>query len=318
VATALLFEADKVDEVDDWEQGLPKLDGSSVLWIDLEAESLDERQLIERLEIRPETAAYLREPPPRPALRDFGECLSVTAYAPGRRDNELVAVSCLVAERWIVTIHDAPLQVLDVFRERASASGDVGHLEGPEFLANLLEWILQSYFAAFDEIEEQLEELDAAAMSGNADDKDGALARLVSARREIGRLRRALTSHREVILALARPELEAITSSSAAERFAALRERLEEAVQVARDARESVLGSFDVLLATTGQRTNDIMKVLTLASVLILPGTLLAGIMGMNFKLGVFTDALYFWVTLVAMALIAIATLVAARMRNWI
>src|SRR5262249_15085824 len=85
VATALLFEADKVDEVDDWEQGLPNLDGSSVLWIDLEAESLDERQLIERLEIRPETAASLREPPPRPALRDFGECLSVTAYAPGRR-----------------------------------------------------------------------------------------------------------------------------------------------------------------------------------------------------------------------------------------
>jgi magnesium transporter len=318
VATALLFEDDKVDEVDDWEDGLPRLDGSSVLWIDLEGDSFDERRLVECLDVRPETVAPLREPPPRPALRDFGKCLSVTAYAPGARDGELVAVSCLVSERWILTIHNAPLQVLDVFRERASASGDVGNLEGPEFLANLLEWILESYFAAFEKVEQRLEELDTSAMSGNGDHKDGALARLVEARREIGRLTRALTSHREVILALARPELEAITSSSAAERFGGLRARLEDAIQAARDSRESVVGSFDIVLAATGQRTNEIMKVLTLASVLILPGTLLAGIMGMNFKLGLFADTLYFWVTLVAMALVAIATLVVARMRHWV
>jgi len=60
------------------------------------------------------------------------------------------------------------------------------------------------------------------------------------------------------------------------------------------------------------------MKVLTLASVLILPGTLLAGVMGMNFQLGVFDDSLYFWVVIVAMIAIAFATLVVARMRDWI
>ena len=42
--------------------------------------------------------------------------------------------------------------------------------------------------------------------------------------REIGRLRRALTSHREPILALTRPELEAIASSDSAERFSVLRD----------------------------------------------------------------------------------------------
>ena len=95
---------------------------------------------------------------------------------------------------------------------------------------------------------------------------------LVEMRREVGRLRRALVSHREVVLALTRPELEAIASSDSAERFTSLRDRLEEAVQASRDTRESIVGSFDVLLASTGQRTNEIMKVLTLASVLLLPG----------------------------------------------
>ena len=89
-------------------------------------------------------------------------------------------------------------------------------------------------------------------------------------------------------------------------------------MQAARDSRESVVGSFDVLIASTGQRTNDIMKVLTLASVLILPGTLLAGIMGMNFKLGLFGEEMYFLVVLAAMAVIALATLGIARIRDWI
>jgi Mg2+ and Co2+ transporter CorA len=155
-------------------------------------------------------------------------------------------------------------------------------------------------------------------MSGMVSSKDEVIARLVEARGQIGRLRRALASHREPILALTRPELEAITSSSSAERFAALRDRLETAVQAARDSRESVVGSFDVVLASTGQRTNEIMKVLTLVSVLILPGTLLAGVMGMNFKLGLFTEDVYLWVVIAAMVLIAIVTLVVARMRDWV
>jgi Mg2+ and Co2+ transporter CorA len=60
------------------------------------------------------------------------------------------------------------------------------------------------------------------------------------------------------------------------------------------------------------------MKVLTLASVLILPGSLLAGIMGMNFRLGFFTDPIYFWVVVAAMAIVAVATLAIARVRDWI
>ena len=208
--------------------------------------------------------------------------------------------------------------MVDTYRERASGSGDTGKLDGLEFLANLLEWVLESYFDAFERIELELEKIDTSAMSGTVSSKDEVIARLVEVRGQIGRLRRALASHREPILALTRPELDAITSSSSAERFAALRDRLEAAVQAARDSRESVVGSFDVLLASTGQRTNEIMKVLTLVSVLILPGTLLAGVMGMNFKLGLFTEDVYFWVVIAAMVLVAIVTLVVARMRDWI
>ena len=239
----------------------------------------------------------------------------MTACAPGE-DGGLVRIDCLVSKRWVVTVHEEPLEVLERFRERACGSGDTGRLDGLELLADLLEWVLESYFDAFEDIELVLEDIDTTSMApGDVDSKDEVLGRLVEVRREIGRLRRALTSHREMLLALTRPELEAIASSESAERFSSLRARLDEAVQAARDSRESVVGSFDVLIASTGQRTNDIMKVLTLVSVLILPGTLLAGIMGMNFKLGLFGEEIYFWIVLAAMVVIALATLGIARIR---
>lgn len=73
-----------------------------------------------------------------------------------------------------------------------------------------------------------------------------------------------------------------------------------------------------MLIARNEQRTNEIVKVLTLASVLLLPGTLIAGIFGMNFKLAVFETNAYFWVVLAFIAAVAAATLAVARVRSWI
>jgi Mg2+ and Co2+ transporter CorA len=60
------------------------------------------------------------------------------------------------------------------------------------------------------------------------------------------------------------------------------------------------------------------MKVLTLASVLLLPGALIAGIFGMNFKVGLFEQAELFWVTIAVIAAIFLATLGVARAKRWI
>ena len=94
--------------------------------------------------------------------------------------------------------------------------------------------------------------------------------------------------------------------------------RFESTVQEARDAREAIVGSFDVLIARDGHRTNDIMKVLTLTSVILLPGALIAGVMGMNFKVGLFDEPVLFWVVIALIAAIAPITIVLAKQREWI
>ena len=60
------------------------------------------------------------------------------------------------------------------------------------------------------------------------------------------------------------------------------------------------------------------MKVLTLASVILLPGALIAGVMGMNFKVGLFDNPSLFWVVVAAIAAIAPVAIVLAKRWDWI
>ena len=67
-------------------------------------------------------------------------------------------------------------------------------------------------------------------------------------------------------------------------------QRLERALEAITNARDMLIGTFDVHMTRTAQRTNDVMRVLTLASVMLLPSVVLAGVMGMNFKVPLFDN----------------------------
>jgi magnesium transporter len=198
-----------------------------------------------------------------------------------------------------------------------SGSGDTGSLDGPGFLAALLEWVLGSYSAAFERIEQRLEEFDIEAMRGDAEGSED-IERLIDMRKEVGKLRRALAAHRTALVSLTHPELEALGDHSSSERYQSLLSRFESTVQEARDAREAIVGSFDVLIARGGHRTNEIMKVLTLTSVILLPGALIASVMGMNFKVGIFDRTALFWVVVALIVSIAPITYALAKRRAWI
>ena len=106
---------------------------------------------------------------------------------------------------------------------RGVRRGQVGALDSPSFVAAVCEWVVTSYFRAFEEVESELEELDANVMSDLPESVPDHLARLVELRRSIGALRRALSPHREVVVALAHPELDLLSTETSAERLLPLR-----------------------------------------------------------------------------------------------
>ena len=319
--TVFVFDERESRHVDDLRPALDQLGEKALLWLALRDPTEEEVAAVQEVfEFSDEQAHRLLEQPDRASLLDAGEHMHVTLYVASGEGGEPVLrpVECVLGPNWVVTSHEAEIEVLEEFREHAEGGGQIGELDSPSFVATVVDWVVTSYFRAFEEVETELEELDAKVMSEIPKNVADELGRLVELRRSIGTLRRALSPHREVIVALAHPELDLLSSEGSAERFAALESRVAQAVESAREAKDSTRGSFDLLVARIGQRTNDIVKLLTLVTVILLPASVLAGVMGMNFKVGLFDLVWVFWAVIGAMLGIIVLVLSVARNRHWI
>jgi magnesium transporter len=321
--TAYLFDRERGTKVEAWTESLEKLSEDELLWVDVRAPSDQEtREVGEVFGLR--TGLNLSATSRKAALVQEDGYLVVTAVAVSDEEsdieNEQVIVECFVGPNWMLTAHDADITVIDEFRETASGEGELGKLDAPSFLATLLEWVVGSYLRAFDEIEAELEKFDVDALSSPSRDPEKQITLLIEARQRVGALRRSLAPHRDVFAALSHSELDPLSSETSSQRFVELTARLDSAIASARDVKDSIASSFDVLIVRTEHRTNEIIKVLTLVSILLLPGALLAGIAGMNvnFKPEVFFDSTLFWLVSLTVIAIAVTSLLLARFRDWI
>lgn len=325
MVTAYLFDRRQGKSVDDWAESIHRLNKNQVLWLDLLAASEDETaQILDALDLGDPGNLKLADPERKPGIEQLAGSLRVTAVAISDAEHdaalERIVVDCFVGSNWLLTVHSSEIAVLDDFRAAAEGKGEFGLLDATSFLSTLLEWVIASYLRAFDEIEETLDELDVKALANPNNDPEEQITMLSDARRRVGRLRRTLALHREVFSELSHSEFDPLSSEGSTERFVELTARVDAALAAARDTRDGIASSFDVLIVRTEHRTNEIIKVLTLASILLLPGALLAGVAGMNvnFSLRTFGHSPLFWLVATAIVLIAIATLVFARLRRWI
>ena len=325
MVTAFLFDRRQGEPVENWAESIHRLSRNQVLWIDLIDASEDETaEVLDALDFGDAGDLKLGDPERKPAIEQHEGHLRVTAVAisDAKHDaaRDRIVIDCFVGSNWLLTARSAKIAVLDDFRAAAEGKGEFGLLDAPSFLSTLLEWVIASYLRAFDEIEETLDELDVKALENPNKDPEEQIKVLSDARRRVGRLRRTLALHREVFTELSHSEFDPLSSEGSAERFVELTARLDAALASARDTRDGIASSFDVLIVRTEHRTNEIIKVLTLASILLLPGALLAGVAGMNVNFGLqtFVHSALFWVVVASIVLIAMATLAFARLRRWI
>ena len=202
-------------------------------------DGLDE--LADTFDLDEETRAAFSDASTVTSFRDQGHYVHVTVNAPDSDAGDSpIEVECVVGDQWVVTAHERPVPVLEAFTELAEGSGHTGELDGTGFLAALLEWVLHEFAAAFERLEQRLEEVGERAMHGKRS-VEAEIDELVELRRHAAALRRALVAHRPMLLALTQPEFEALCDERSAKRFRALLDRHAETVQLARDARESIV-----------------------------------------------------------------------------
>jgi Mg2+ and Co2+ transporter CorA len=255
----------------------------------------------------------------KPFIHDFGESvvLGVLPFSTSATKPESEALICAVGHNWLVTVHDGEVASLAEFSGHLRGDSAVGRLDAPSFLARLLEWVVNGYLDHLDDLHATIDDLEDSILRDRADNE--VVGRLIELRHDIGRLRRRLAPHRQVFATLAHPSFDVISGSESAREFEILADRLEIAVQAVDGTRELVVGAFDVFMTHTEQRTNNVMRVLTIVSLTLLPATLIAGILGMNMLPKYLMHSWVTWAGIGLMMVIAAVVLVTMRLlRHWL
>ena len=229
-------------------------------------------------------------------------------------DDRFMELDLIVARNVVATIHDGPLPAIDDYVERLEGDSHIGALSAADLMSSIVDEVIGGYFTVIERIERSIDELDTVALRGGRDDR--VLSSIVAVRRRIARLRRVVAPHRDTLAALARPEQRSETDIG--EPWPGLVDRLERAVDSIEALRDALIGTFDISMGRATQRTDSVITTLTLLSAVLLPATLLAGVMGMNFSLPLFDDPGNFFLVVVAMVAMAAAILATARWRRWI
>lgn len=308
----------------DREESIADLDMGSVtprqlVWADLVAPTQDELDdVAERLCLPVETVRWLAldDDQPRAGLHRRYLRLRAIAAEPSPDGPIRKPLGIVAGWRYVLTVHREPLDLLGQLDAWLADDAIVGQLDAAIFLAAILNSVVTGYFAATDRLEDHVDAVDDDLLGGAP---DVALDRLVELRHHATDLRRALTAHREVFGSLAWADFEAIAETHAAGRFQLVAERFDRAVDAIENARDQVVGAFDIHLARTAQRTNDIVRILTIVSAVLLPCSLVAALLSMNVLTPLPTDDMgVFWVIVGAIAAFATIVLAVARRAAWL
>jgi Mg2+ and Co2+ transporter CorA len=235
-----------------------------------------------------------------------------------RADEDLprpVTLDIAAGSNAVLSVRDGRVAGLDDVASTAQGSSEVGRLDAAVFVAVLLDDVVGAFFRALEALERRIDEIDDRTLRIGKDTT--LLPALVGVRRDIAVLRRTLAPHRTVVSALARPDL-GLRSAGAIDPWPALVDRVERAIDAVENARQLLIGSFDLLMTRAAQRTNDIVRILTVASVTLLPAGVIAGAFGMNFRSPIFDAEGLFLPVLIAIAGLCLAILATARWRGWL
>lgn len=263
-----------------------------VWWIDLEEPTPEEEQLVLKqfLPVHVLTYEDIVKPsvyPHFPKVEEFPDYLLVITnpLREPKSDDSLATgpvgqLSAVLTHSVLVTHHRKPLECirnLRAFLEKHTGSCD----RGPDYLFHLvLDAMVDEYSPVLDRL---IERLDLVEIEVFSQASPHMLAELLALKREVIGLRKTLIMEREVLVRLTRGEFALIDVREMAY-YRNVYDHLVRYSELIEASREMVSDLMQTHLAAVSNKLNEIMKVLTMISTIVLPMTLVAGIYGMNFK----------------------------------
>ena len=193
---------------------------------------------------------------------------------------DLRQLSVFVGKNFIVTIRRQPIpQVAETMARWQMPTMPLGNTVSG-ILYGLLDAIVDDYFTLMDQVAEWVEDLEDLIFSRERKD---AIQEIFGLKKDLLLFRRVVAPERDVLNVLLRQEVPFVQPGE----LVYLQDVYDHLVRVTDSIdlyRELLTSAYDSYLSIQSNQLNQLVKALTLASIILMSASLIAGIYGMNFE----------------------------------
>src|SRR5262249_41569763 len=184
-------------------------------------------------------------------------------------------------------------------------------------LHQILDQIVDYYSPVLDDFDERVDQLEDSIFSLKRPN-DSILEQIMELKRSVLRLRRISAKQMDIFYRMSRGEVHMIPQAMLPF-YRDIYDHLVRVTDLAENYRDLISGALEAYLSVVSNRMNEIMKVLTIFSAVMLPLTFFAGVYGMNFcnNSGIHHKLWYFAIWAV-MLLVAVVMLSLFWRAGWI
>ena len=256
-----------------------------------------------------------------PKIEDYDDYLFIVLkmlyYHESKNEIEVEQVSLCLGPNFVLSFQEEKgRDVFNPVRERIrNGKGRVKKM-GADYLAySLIDSVVDSYFLILEKLGERIETLEELVVS---EPSQTVLHDIHALKREMIFLRRSVWPLREVVSNLERGESPLIQESMHIY-YRDVYDHTIRIIETIESFRDLLSGILDIYLSSISNRTNAVMKVLTIIATIFMPLTFLAGLYGMNFEY--MPELKQHWgypALLLFMAFIGISMLIYFKRKNWL
>ncbi len=220
----------------------------------------------------------------RPRIIDYDNCTLITLKMLQQDSvTDLIHVenlSLILTKEVLISFQERKGDVFEPVRERIRKQKKRIRNGGTDYLTfALLDIVIDNYLYVISVLGEKIETLEENLLT-NPDQQ--VINEINKYKRELNFLRKNIKPAREMIFSLAKLESNFISESTSVH-FKELQDNISQATDISDNYREILSDQLNIYHTTLSSKLNDVMKFLTVFSVVFIPLTFIAGIYGTNF-----------------------------------
>lgn len=303
---------------------LPDLlkDAKAVIWIDMFAPtSKEEDILLNVFNFHPLTVEDCRENRHYPKIEEFPGYLyfivhGVRADTSSDRFNT-IELDGFLGPNYVITYHHDEFRSINAVKQLLRTSPVVCRRGAGYLLHQILDRIVDYYSPVLDDFDNRIDELEAKIFVGRSSNNE-MLSDIMNIKRSVLRLRRISVKQMEILLRISRGEFDLIPPALLPF-YRDIHDHIVRVTDLAESYRDLITGLLDAHLSVVSNRLNEVMKVLTIISAVMMPLTFIVGVYGMNFdNMPELRTRYGYFIVLGLMAVVATGMLLFFWNRGWL